>query len=188
MESSIAGSLPPDYMDLDEFLVASGVKLDVSTSAFETRVVQKKVEVVVQHDILKEVKSEKNTEAKRNDNNIDAKNNRNTVSEDKIVKATTDSSDKSKDVEDYRYNYNPLPMKRKAQRQFVTDTKKDDRYWKRRNRNNEAARRSRDMRRQREIEISTQCRELETENARLKKELQKLKEKANKLEKQLSEK
>lgn len=193
IESTAGGSLPPDYMDLDEFLVATGVKLVVSKCDFPSRATQRNTEVNVEHKNTKESNASRTPD--KNDNNseliIDKKK---TVSEEEsaetnteIVKNSDQTSQEDHDI-NYKYNYNPLPMKRKAQRQFVTDTEKDDKYWKRRTRNNEAARRSRDMRRQREIEISTQCKELEKENARLKKELQKLKDKANKLERQLMEK
>lgn len=193
IETTVGWSLPPDYMDLDEFLVATGVKLDVAKSAFQSRVVPKRLELTEQAPkiVLKSIKA---TEEERNKNNADDKESMDTLSEAKNENTKTSSgkttkrSAVNKDGQDYNYSYNPLPMKRKAQRQFVQDTEKDDKYWKRRNRNNEAARRSRDMRRQREIEISLQCKELEKENARLKKELQKLKDKANKLEKQLLEK
>ncbi|EDO27663.1 predicted protein, partial [Nematostella vectensis] len=86
------------------------------------------------------------------------------------------------------YEYNPLPIGKKARRKFVPDQEKDDRYWARRVKNNVAARRSRDMRRQKEIEISMKWKQLEKENARLREELQQLKDRASELEKKLSEK
>ncbi|XP_020911159.1 thyrotroph embryonic factor [Exaiptasia diaphana] len=193
IESTSGGSLPPDYMDLDEFLVATGVKLVVSKCDLPSRVTQRNTEVNVDHENSKESNARKTIDTKDNVNNSEFIIDKKKTSEEKPEKTHTEKVKNSKTSQEdndinYKYNYNPLPMKRKAQRQFVTDTEKDERYWKRRTRNNEAARRSRDMRRQREIEISTQCKELEKENARLKKELQKLKDKANKLERQLMEK
>ncbi len=48
---------------------------------------------------------------------------------------------------------------------------KDEAYWARRRKNNEAAKRSRDARRQKEQEVAIRCKFLEEENVRLKQEL-----------------
>ena len=85
-----------------------------------------------------------------------------------------------------RYVYNPLPISRKADRKFVTQSEKDEKYWERRIKNNVAAKRSRDLRRQKEIEVSEKFKSLERENALLKEEVQKLRLKAGELEKKLA--
>lgn len=85
-----------------------------------------------------------------------------------------------------RYVYNPLPISRKADRKFVTQAEKDEKYWERRIKNNVAAKRSRDLRRQKEIEVSEKFKSLERENALLKEEVQRLRVKAGELEKKLA--
>ena len=85
-----------------------------------------------------------------------------------------------------KYVYNPLPIMKKADRKFVSQAKKDEKYWERRIKNNVAAKRSRDLRRQKEIEVSEKHKELEQENSRLKEEVQKLRMKAFELEQKLA--
>lgn len=85
-----------------------------------------------------------------------------------------------------KYVYNPLPISKKAERRFVTQGDKDERYWERRIKNNVAAKRSRDMRRQKEIEVSEKFKQLERENALLKEEVQRLRIKAVELEQKLA--
>ncbi|XP_065658084.1 uncharacterized protein LOC100204993 [Hydra vulgaris] len=80
------------------------------------------------------------------------------------------------------YNYKPQPMIRKSKRQFVDEKKKDETYWERRQRNNEAAKRSREQRREKEIEINRKCELLEVENANLKFTVENLQENIQKLE------
>lgn len=62
------------------------------------------------------------------------------------------------------YTYKPLPMVRKSQRQFISAEKKDTVYWERRKRNNEAAKKSRESRREKEIEVNRKYHGLEKEN------------------------
>ncbi|XP_068701916.1 thyrotroph embryonic factor-like [Montipora foliosa] len=85
-----------------------------------------------------------------------------------------------------KYVYNPLPISKKADRKFVCQAEKDEKYWERRIKNNVAAKRSRDMRRQKEIEISEKFKTLERENARLKNEVQTLRMQAVELERKLA--
>uniref|UniRef100_A0A6P8HS20 Thyrotroph embryonic factor-like n=1 Tax=Actinia tenebrosa TaxID=6105 RepID=A0A6P8HS20_ACTTE len=184
VDSMSAGSLPPDYMDIDEFLIATGVKHFDSTS--QNNLVQSFVSqgenLTQKSNIKKTEKTLSSTRAKqKSQSKVDEH-------EHESIMAKKPKSPTKKRHSDYSYKYNPLPMGKKAKRSFVSDDNKDDKYWKRRIRNNEAARRSRDMRRQREIEISEKWKQLEKENERLKKEVQKLKEKATELEKQLLEK
>merc|ERR1711971_417484 len=56
-----------------------------------------------------------------------------------------------------------------------TSSNKDDSYWERRRKNNEAAKRSRDTRRQKENEIAVRASYLEQENIQLKMELAQVK-------------
>ena len=86
-----------------------------------------------------------------------------------------------------RYVYNPLPIAKKADRKFVTQSSKDEKYWERRIKNNVAAKRSRDMRRQKEIELSDKYKNLEEENTLLKEEVQRLRIKAAELEQRLAQ-
>ncbi|XP_058474522.1 D site albumin promoter binding protein a [Solea solea] len=65
----------------------------------------------------------------------------------------------------------PQPMIKKARKMLVPDEQKDDKYWCRRVKNNEAAKRSRDARRLKENQISVRAAFLERENAALRQEV-----------------
>ncbi|KAI1885855.1 hypothetical protein AGOR_G00208070 [Albula goreensis] len=65
----------------------------------------------------------------------------------------------------------PQPMIKKARKMLVPDDLKDDKYWSRRCKNNEAAKRSRDARRLKENQISVRAAFLERENAALRQEV-----------------
>ncbi|KPP74638.1 thyrotroph embryonic factor-like [Scleropages formosus] len=65
----------------------------------------------------------------------------------------------------------PQPMIKKARKMLVPDDMKDDKYWSRRYKNNEAAKRSRDARRLKENQISVRAAFLERENAALRQEV-----------------
>ncbi|KAF7666819.1 hypothetical protein LDENG_00089540 [Lucifuga dentata] len=65
----------------------------------------------------------------------------------------------------------PQPMIKKARKVLVPDNMKDDKYWSRRYKNNEAAKRSRDARRLKENQISVRAAYLERENAALRQEV-----------------
>lgn len=65
------------------------------------------------------------------------------------------------------YIYNPKPVIEKPPKQFVPEQAKDQSYWDKRQRNNEAARRSREMRRQKEKETHDKLVRLKKENEAL---------------------
>nr|XP_057903658.1 D site albumin promoter binding protein a [Doryrhamphus excisus] len=65
----------------------------------------------------------------------------------------------------------PQPMIKKARKMLVPDEQKDEKYWSRRVKNNEAAKRSRDARRLKENQISVRAAFLERENAALRQEV-----------------
>lgn len=65
----------------------------------------------------------------------------------------------------------------RKQREFTPDTRKDDTYWDRRRRNNEAAKRSREKRRLNDMVLETRVMELTTENSWLKAELNAIRDK-----------
>ncbi|XP_016145223.1 hepatic leukemia factor-like [Sinocyclocheilus rhinocerous] len=65
----------------------------------------------------------------------------------------------------------PQPMIKKARKMLVPDDLKDEKYWSRRCKNNEAAKRSRDARRLKENQISVRASFLERENAALRQEV-----------------
>uniref|UniRef100_A0A3B4ACN0 Uncharacterized protein n=1 Tax=Periophthalmus magnuspinnatus TaxID=409849 RepID=A0A3B4ACN0_9GOBI len=65
----------------------------------------------------------------------------------------------------------PQPMIKKARKILVPDNLKDEKYWTRRYKNNEAAKRSRDARRLKENQISVRAAYLERENAALRQEV-----------------
>jgi len=61
----------------------------------------------------------------------------------------------------------PQPIIKKSKKQFVLEANKDEKYWKRRNKNNVAAKRSREARRAKENQIIMRAGFLESENERL---------------------
>ena len=65
------------------------------------------------------------------------------------------------------YIYNPKPVIEKPPKQFVPEQEKDQSYWDKRQRNNEAARRSREMRRLKEKETHDKLDRLKKENEAL---------------------
>merc|ERR1712241_68862 len=66
----------------------------------------------------------------------------------------------------------PQPIIRKRKKSFVPQDSKDDKYWEKREKNNVAARRSREARRLKENQIALRTAYLEKENNGLKAELQ----------------
>ncbi|BFZ14908.1 hypothetical protein BsWGS_17946 [Bradybaena similaris] len=68
----------------------------------------------------------------------------------------------------------PQPIIKKSKKMFVPEELKDDKYWTRRNKNNYAARRSRDARRVKENQIAMRAAFLEKENTCLREEMIKL--------------
>uniref|UniRef100_A0A8C6AN73 D-box binding PAR bZIP transcription factor n=1 Tax=Monodon monoceros TaxID=40151 RepID=A0A8C6AN73_MONMO len=65
----------------------------------------------------------------------------------------------------------PQPIMKKARKIQVPEEQKDEKYWSRRYKNNEAAKRSRDARRLKENQISVRAAFLEKENALLRQEV-----------------
>ena len=65
----------------------------------------------------------------------------------------------------------------RKQREFIPEAKKDQHYWAKRRKNNEAAKRSREKRRMNDVAMGQRILELSTENAGLKAELKSVKEK-----------
>ena len=73
---------------------------------------------------------------------------------------------------------NMLPNSSKIvrkQREFIPDFKKDEGYWSKRRKNNEAAKRSREKRRMNDVAMAQKILELTTENTNLKRELEAIK-------------
>ncbi|MEQ2264399.1 hypothetical protein XENORESO_004970 [Xenotaenia resolanae] len=68
----------------------------------------------------------------------------------------------------------PQPMIKKAKKVFVPEAQKDEKYWQRRNKNNMAAKRSRDARRLKENQITVRAAFLERENTALRLEVAEL--------------
>ncbi|XP_061835591.2 thyrotroph embryonic factor-like [Nerophis lumbriciformis] len=65
----------------------------------------------------------------------------------------------------------PQPMIKKAKKVYVPDEQKDEKYWHRRNKNNVAAKRSRDAHRLKENQITVRAAFLERENSVLRTEV-----------------
>jgi len=62
----------------------------------------------------------------------------------------------------------PQPIIKKRSKLFVQDQEKDNKYWEKREKNNNAARRSREARRLKENQIALRVAHLERENGGLK--------------------
>jgi len=75
-----------------------------------------------------------------------------------------DPKKRSFDVDELR----PQPIIKKRSKLFVNDQEKDDKYWEKREKNNTAARRSREARRLKENQIALRVAHLERENGNLK--------------------
>jgi len=78
-----------------------------------------------------------------------------------------DPKERAFDLDELR----PQPIIKKRKKLFVPEESKDDRYWDKREKNNYAARRSREARRLKENQIALRAAFLEKENRVLKKEL-----------------
>ncbi|KAL8624039.1 hypothetical protein ACOMHN_041629 [Nucella lapillus] len=80
----------------------------------------------------------------------------------------------------------PQPMMKKSRKVFVPEDLKDGKYWARRQKNNFAAKRSRDARRVKENQIAMRAAYLEKENSTLKEELDKVRRDSARLKHRLS--
>jgi len=79
----------------------------------------------------------------------------------------------------------PTPIQKKSRKQLVREEDKDEKYWDKRRKNNQAAKRSREARRSRENQISMRASFLEKDNAMLKEELLTVKEELQSLREKL---
>ncbi|XP_077520146.1 thyrotroph embryonic factor-like [Amblyomma americanum] len=79
----------------------------------------------------------------------------------------------------------PQPIVKKSRKQFVPNELKDDKYWARRQKNNIAAKRSREVRRVKENQIVLRASYLEKENIALREEVHKLQQENDMLRKRL---
>ena len=83
------------------------------------------------------------------------------------IKSLWDSDSSAKEQRSYKYDPKPLE-RRKNPRSFVPDDKKSKEYWDKRKKNNVAARKSREDRRKKEIEILKTVENLKNDNLKLK--------------------
>lgn len=72
--------------------------------------------------------------------------------------------------------YMPGGVDHRSGRQSVDEEAKDEKYWERRRKNNQAAKKSRDLKRQKEMDVAQKAAALEEENRELRDEVKKLKE------------
>lgn len=86
------------------------------------------------------------------------------------------------------YIYDPKPLVAKTKTTTLPEEVKDNVYWDRRRRNNEAAKRSRENRRFKELEIMTEAKKLSAQNETLKLKIDKLEMRNQYLEELLSSK
>ena len=75
-----------------------------------------------------------------------------------------DPKERAFDMDELR----PQPIIKKRSKLFVNDQEKDAKYWEKREKNNNAARRSREARRLKENQIALRVAHLERENSNLK--------------------
>ena len=75
------------------------------------------------------------------------------------------------------YIYDPKPLIRKSKPTKVPPTVKDPEYWDKRQRNNEAAKRSRENRRLKELETIDKAKQLTSQNEELRRRIKELEEK-----------
>ncbi|XP_065059116.1 transcription factor VBP-like isoform X2 [Rhopilema esculentum] len=94
---------------------------------------------------------------------------------------------KSKRRKSHTYRYNPKPVQKKSCRNFVPDSLKDIDYWEKRKRNNLAAKKSREDRRRKELEVLNKMANLEQQNADLMDQVKSLEEKNKILLKKLKD-
>ncbi|XP_057298049.1 uncharacterized protein LOC130628988 [Hydractinia symbiolongicarpus] len=86
------------------------------------------------------------------------------------------------------YIYDPKPLVAKTKTTILPEEVKDNVYWDRRRRNNEAAKRSRENRRFKELEIMTEAKKLSAQNEALKLKIDRLEMRNQYLEELLSSK
>lgn len=87
--------------------------------------------------------------------------------------SSSDKGYRSYDDEVYPPGYIPS----RKQREFIPENKKDDGYWEKRRKNNEAARRSREKRRVHDMALENRIMDLTRENCRIRNELNLVKKK-----------
>eukprot|EP00795_Rhopilema_esculentum_P010701 gene10701-19471_t len=80
------------------------------------------------------------------------------------------NSNQNSELSRNRYVFNPLPIRKKSKKKHVPAEAKDQNYWRQRVKNNIAARKSREDRRRKEIEVVMQCESLLLENCKLRHE------------------
>lgn len=136
---------------------------DVNSCKHGLRARRKRVQVDLDHDYCK---------SNEPDSSVDS-------DEDYIVDKD-DDEDSDVDDEDYK-----APCPAKKARRTNSKSAKDAKYWERRQRNNLAAKRSREAKRAREIQVAKKTAALEKENANLKKQVRKLKADIKRAEKML---
>merc|ERR1712193_122266 len=88
-------------------------------------------------------------------------------------------------IQEQQPKFDPTPIQKKSRKQLVRDEDKDEKYWDKRRKNNQAAKRSREARRSRENQISMRASFLEKDNAMLKEELLTVKEELQSLREKL---
>lgn len=87
--------------------------------------------------------------------------------------SSSDKGYRSYDEDSYPPGYIPS----RKQREFIPENKKDDGYWEKRRKNNEAARRSREKRRVHDMALENRIMDLTRENCRVRNELNLVKKK-----------
>ncbi|KAA3679108.1 uncharacterized protein DEA37_0014339 [Paragonimus westermani] len=90
-------------------------------------------------------------------------------------KLSMDATNTGEDFESTYHSGMTASERDRKQREFIPDSKKDDKYWERRRKNNEAAKRSREKRRQNDILMEHRINVLSAQNSKLRQELLELK-------------
>jgi len=148
-------SSPPKDCSLDE--------TDQIVFKRELRTRRKRVQTAVDHDYCKSTSANNSASESDDEYNIEQ-----------------EGEDVSDDDEEFK-----APCSAKKSRKANSNSSQDEKYWERRRRNNLAAKRSREAKREREIQIAKKTAALEKENANLKKQVRKLKADIKRTEKML---
>lgn len=87
-----------------------------------------------------------------------------------IARVPKKKARKGKEARCSNYIYNPMPIRTKSRKKHVLPEAKDNEYWVQRVKNNVSARKSREERRRKEIEMVEKCESLLNENCQLRQE------------------
>jgi len=174
-------------MNIDDFLNENGFDLDesaqspksVTSNEMETeehmeppaKKSKKKIDTTFLYVESKRARLEREKEEKKRKSVIDMEFSARDLALATVPGMEFDPKERAFNAEELK----PQPIIRKRKKNYVPSEAKDMSYWEKRNKNNEAARRSREARRLKENQIALRTAFLEKENAQLKAALDEMK-------------